>query len=136
MSTAPNSRAVKGLALTGAALIVLVGVIHLVDAPDSFGEAAYKGALFAANGVAAAVAAVGVLRGSRWGWHLGVLVSAGAFLGYVVSRTLGLPGLPPDEWMEPLGVASLIAEALFVAVYLRAISGARGAGSSPPAETT
>ena len=46
------------------------------------------------------------------------LVAAGAFVGYVVSRTIGLPGLGVDDaWFEPLGVLSLVAEALFVGLY-------------------
>jgi hypothetical protein len=37
----------------------------------------------------------------------------------VVSRTVGLPGLPvEEEWLEPLGVLSLLVEALFVGLYL------------------
>jgi hypothetical protein len=37
----------------------------------------------------------------------------------VISRTVGLPGLPVEtEWLEPLGVLSLAVEALFVGVYL------------------
>ena len=37
----------------------------------------------------------------------------------MISRTVGLPGLPVEtEWLEPLGVLSLVVEALFVGVYL------------------
>ena len=50
---------------------------------------------------------------------MGALVSVGAFVGYVVSRTVGLPGLGvEEEWLEPLGVLSLIVEALFIGLYL------------------
>jgi hypothetical protein len=50
---------------------------------------------------------------------LGALVSVGAFVAYVISRTVGLPGLGvEEEWLEPLGVLSLIVEALFVGLYL------------------
>ena len=59
------------------------------------------------------------------GWALGILVAAGAFIGYIVSRTVGIFGLPPDVWMEPLGIASLVVEALFIAVALRAFTGSR-----------
>jgi uncharacterized membrane protein HdeD (DUF308 family) len=100
--------------------IVATGLIHLWTARDSFGEATYKGLLFVANGVGALVAAVGVYRDrADWGWLLGALVSGGAFLGYVLSRTVGLPGLPaePDAWFEPLGVASVVAEVVFLAAF-------------------
>ena len=37
---------------------------------------------------------------------------------YIVSHTIGLPGLEiDDEWFEPLGVASLLVEGLYVLVY-------------------
>jgi hypothetical protein len=36
-------------------------------------------------------------------------------VGYVISRTVGLPGLPAvEEWLEPLGLLSLLVEGLFV----------------------
>lgn len=102
----------------GVALILLLGLIHAVDAPDNFSEAAYKGLLFVAIGLGAALAAFGIYRGRSWGWHLGALVAVGAFVGYVISRTVGLPGLDVDDaWFEPLGVLSIITEALFVGLY-------------------
>jgi hypothetical protein len=113
--TNPN-RSLNAVAL---AAIVATGVIHLVTARESFGEATYKGVLFVANGVGALVAAAGVSRDRDWGWLLGALVTGGAFVGYVLGRTVGLPGLPaePDAWLEPLGVASLIAEAVFLTAF-------------------
>jgi hypothetical protein len=104
----------------GIALILVTGAIHFIDAPSSFGDATYKGLLFLANGIAAIVAAFGIYRGERrWGWGLGVLVAGGALVGYVVSRTAGLPGLPPDIWLEPLGILSLVVEAAFIVLFAR-----------------
>jgi hypothetical protein len=100
--------------------IVATGLLHLGTARDAFGEATYKGLLFVANGVGALVAALGVYRDRpTWGWLLGALVAGGAFVGYVLSRTVGLPGLPaePDAWLEPLGVASLVAEVAFLICF-------------------
>jgi hypothetical protein len=106
---------VEGAAI---ALIVVTGVIHFIDAPGSFGDATYKGLLFLANGIAAVVAAFGIYGGERiWGWGLGVLVAGGALVGYVISRTVGLPGLAPDVWLEPLGVLSLGVEGAFIVLF-------------------
>jgi uncharacterized membrane protein YfcA len=103
----------------GISLIVIVGLIHLINSPEDLAEGSYTGLLYLANFFGALAAAVGIYRGSRWGWVLGLLVAAGAFAGYVVSRTVGLPGLPvEEEWLEPLGVLSLLVEALFVGLYL------------------
>lgn len=108
--TAPQGAAI--------ALILVTGAIHFIDAPGSFGDATYKGLLFVANGIAAIVAAVGIYRGERsWGWGLGLLVAGGALVGYVISRTVGLPGLAPDVWLEPLGILSLLVEVSYVVLF-------------------
>jgi hypothetical protein len=119
MRTTPT--AVQGAAI---ALILVTGAIHFIDAPSSFGDATYKGVLFLANGIAAVVAAFGIQRGERtWGWGLGVLVAGGALVAYVISRTVGLPGLVPDVWLEPLGILSLMVEAAFLGVFAQSRRG-------------
>ena len=126
-----------GLVGAGISLIVVVGLIHLIDAPEDLEEGSYLGFLFLANFLGALVAAAGIYRGNRWGWVIGLLVTGGAFAGYVISRTAGLPGLPAEEeWLEPLGVLSLVVEALFVgiflAIFVRPAKEDREAGSSTP----
>lgn len=108
---------VKWLAIVA---ILGTGLIHVVEARDSFEEATYKGLLFLANGAGALVAAIGIYRGQRaLGWLLGLLVAGGAIIAYVASRTIGLPGIPaePDAWLEPMGVAAVLCEALFVILF-------------------
>ena len=108
-----------GLVGAGISLIVIVGLIHLINSPEDLQEGSYTGLLYVANFLGALAAAVGIYRGKRWGWTLGFLVAGGAFAGYVISRTVGLPGLPVEtEWLEPLGVLSLVVESLFVGVYM------------------
>jgi hypothetical protein len=103
----------------GILLIVVVGIIHLIEAPEHLEEATYVGVLFLINVLFAFVSAFGIYRGAQWGWVLGVLVAGGAFVMYVVSRALRLPGLDEDvgNWLEPAGILSLIVEGLFVLVY-------------------
>ena len=106
----------------GIILILLIGCIHVLDAKDSFNDAIYKGWLFYANGAAALLSAFCIYREKEsWGWNLGFLVAVGSFMGYVASRTIGLPLIPaePDAWFEPLGIAALIAEGLFIAVFIK-----------------
>jgi hypothetical protein len=106
------------LAWVGASLIAAVGLVHLLEAPEELEEATYLGLLFLANFGGAVVAAIGIYRGHRWGLGLGALLAGGAFVGYVISRTLGLPGMPVEEWLDPLGVISLLVEALFLGLGL------------------
>jgi hypothetical protein len=108
----------KVIAWIGILLIALEGLIHLLDAPDSFDDATYKGLLFVAVVIGAAVTSIGIYHGQRWGWSLGALTAGSAFIGYVISRTTGLPGLPVEEWLEPLGVLSLLVEGLFIGLFL------------------
>lgn len=118
----------KIVAWTGIVLILSIGLIHFIDTRAAFGDATYKGVLFALNGVGGLVAALGIARGARsWGWGLGLLVAGGAFVGYFLSRTVGLPLLPaePDAWLEPLGITSFLAEGAFVLLALWAFSKAK-----------
>jgi hypothetical protein len=103
----------------GISLIVIVGLIHLINSPGDLEEGSYTGVLYLANFFGAILAAIGIYRGRSWGWSLGALVSVGAFAGYVISRTIGLPGLPvEEEWLGPLGLLSMVVEALFVGLFL------------------
>ena len=111
----------KKLSLIAAGLIIITGIIHIIDAPDSFGDAIYKGWLFYANGLGSFMAAYGILRGkSSWGWNLGFVIAGVSFVAYIVSRSVGLPYIPaePDAWLEPLGVASLMVEAGFIFTFI------------------
>ena len=103
----------------GIALILITGLIHVIVAKHSFREAAYLGWLFCANGAGSLIAAYGIYQKHRWGWSLGLLITKLSFICYVISRTIGLPYVPaqPHAWAYPLGVASLIVEGLFMAVF-------------------
>ena len=96
-------------------MISLVGLIHLLVIPEYYGFAAYLGLLIFANFAGSMVSAVGIYQRRVWGWLLGVVMAGGAFLAYIESRTLGLPGLPSWEpFTEPPGLLSLLLEAIFV----------------------
>jgi hypothetical protein len=112
-STSPGK-----LVWVGISLIAVVGLIHLIEASEELEEATYLGPLFLADFGGAVVAAIGIYRSYRWGWGLGTLVAGGAFAGFAISRTIGLPGLPVEEWLEPLGVLALVVEALFLGLCL------------------
>ena len=110
--------------LVGVASILVAGLIHLILTPEHFEEATYLGLLFIANFAGAAVAAFGIFRGQRWGWVLGALVAGGAYVLYIVSGTVGLPGMEPESLLEPIGVAAKAVEALFLVLCAFVFTGA------------
>jgi hypothetical protein len=114
----------------GSGLLILIAVIHLYMAPAEYEESALLGYLFAANVFAALLAAVGIRRQAAWGWVLGFWVAGGAIVGYIVTRTVGMPGMEPEEWLYPVGVLSVVLEIVFVAVFVlaRPWAGYSGAG--------
>lgn len=106
----------KGLLWTAVLMIIATGIIHLVRAPHKFEEATYVGILFVANAIGAAVSALGIYLQRMWAWHLGALIAAGAFIGFILSRTAGLPVMGEEEW-NAVGILSLVVEGLFLLVY-------------------
>ena len=115
--------------LAGTFLVLTVGLIHLTAAPDHLEEAPYIGVLFVANFAGAIVAGAGLYKEWLWGWWLGVLVAGGAFVIFIVSRLVALPGYDEhvgmwvgDSLGDYLGLPSLIVEGCFVIVAAVAIS--------------
>jgi hypothetical protein len=106
--------------LVGALLALAVAAVHVADqggvtaftSPDWLGWS-YRA--IEVGGVATAVALM-VPRRARLGWVAGLLLGAGPFVGYVASRTVGVPGDPGDvgNWGYWVGTVSLVVEAALV----------------------
>ena len=113
-----------------AAIIGLAGIalIHALEVPDAFEETLYLGILFIGAIVAGLVLAAALTRTSdQRVWAAACGLAAAIMLGYVLSRTSGLPDatLDVDNWTEPLGLASLVAEGLVVCVTGGALASRR-----------
>jgi hypothetical protein len=107
----------------GAAALAVVGIIHLVLSPEYLSEQTYIGVLFILGGVVlCALAAWLFAREAPAAWLLGALVMAGMGIGFVLSRTTGLPGFHESEW-ELSGVVCLVLEGGFIAATPVALSG-------------
>ena len=104
-----------------AAALGAVGAIHLALVPEYASEQAYIGVLFALGGLALVAFAVRLWRADDVpSWLLGALTMAGMGIGFVLSRTVGLPGFHESEW-ELSGVVCLLLEAGFVGAAARAL---------------
>jgi len=64
--------------------------------------------------VVLAVIALLVRPWRRAGWWLGSLVCSGMIVGYVLSRTIGLPQGYKEEWGDTAGTVSLVVQAVFL----------------------
>jgi hypothetical protein len=118
----------------GIVLVLAAGLIHFVQVGEYFSYATWLGIAFLANTIGAAIAAALIAWGGRrqrWGWLLGLLVTAAALVGYLVSRTAGLPGLPDDDsmWSSQLGILSLLAEIPFIVLAIAVLTGRIGRAS-------
>jgi hypothetical protein len=108
--------------LVGAALALAVAGAHVADqggvtaftAPDWLGWA-YR--LIEVGGVLVAVTLLWP-RLARLGWAAGALLGVGPLVGYLASRTVGVPGDAGDvgNWSDWVGNMSLIIEAGLITV--------------------
>lgn len=91
-------------------LMIAIGTLHFITAPGEYVEARYMGVLFLLNFLGALVAAVGIIRKNFWwGWALGVFIAAGSIIGYIQSRTIGMPGMGVEAWADLGAIAQVIA---------------------------
>src|SRR3954451_6099210 len=99
--------------------LAAIGVIHLLDSVGKYSETRYLFWMYIAL-IAGSIAVAGAVLFTRS--RAAFLASAGlagaAALGYVLSRTTGLPNANGDigNGPEPLGLASLFVEGGVVAV--------------------
>jgi hypothetical protein len=113
--------------LSGALLALAVAAVHVTDqggvsAFASPGWIGWSYRLIEAGGVLTALVlllAPAIRLVPAWaGWAAGVLLGAGPFVAYVLSRTVGVPGDPGDvgNWGYWVGTVSLLIEAGLVAL--------------------
>ncbi|WP_225097793.1 hypothetical protein [Streptomyces sp. CoH27] len=123
----PARRAVTALGLLGIALI------HLLDLPSKIKETPYLGAAYILLIIASvAVAEYLMRRHDRRAWLAATVLAAAVLLGYVVNRSVGLPGAMDDigNWLEPLGLASIFVEAVVVVLGLSGLVDSMARGSA------
>lgn len=98
-----------------------VAAIHAVDGVGKWTETRYMFWMYMAAIAGAMIVGAAVLFSrSRAALLAAAAVAGSVLLGYVVDRTIGMPGATGDigNWTEPLGLASLVVEAGTVAVAL------------------
>ena len=125
MSTVALTRSRPSAAtVAGVACLAGIAATHLADLPDKLREAHYMAALFCGLIISSLVLAAALLAGvrTREAWRAGAVLAALTIVGYVLSRSVGLPQLADHVgmWWDPWGVASLVCEAALIALAVRA----------------
>ena len=129
------SSAINRVAIVAAVALVISGTVHLMEAPDTMGDAAYLGLSFVAHFAVTMIAAIGILMGSRAAWGLGAIVSAASIGMYVISRTVGLPGQSGEQWAEWAGIIAVGSEFVALGATLLGLRLTRGTDRSGVAVT-
>jgi hypothetical protein len=99
--------------------LVTIALIHTLQLPTAFAAIGYLGGLFIAAVAACLILAAVMTRTSDdLAWAAGGDLAGLILLGYVLSRSIGLPGFTDDvgEWSEAPGLASMVVESLLVFV--------------------
>ena len=100
-----------------------IGLVHLLDSIGKYGETRYLFWMYVAL-IAGSLATAGAVlfSRSRAPFVVAAGLAASALIGYVLSRTTGLPNAKDDigNWTEPLGLASLFVEGAVLAASVAA----------------
>jgi hypothetical protein len=124
VSVVPETRVLRRcLAVIG---LIGIALIHLIDVPDKLEEVPYVGILFGALIVSSLMIAEMLIRADDARvWLAGGGLAGLTIVGYVISRTAGLPGdggADLGNWTEPLGLVSLLVEAIVVQLTVMRLS--------------
>jgi hypothetical protein len=98
-------------------LLLVAAGTHVPLISDHLEEAPYVGWLFILLSVVCIVLAVAILFvDNAEVWIISGAVCLAAVVGYLASRTIGLPQIEDDvgNWTEPLGIPAVASEALMV----------------------
>jgi hypothetical protein len=95
-----------------------IAVIHALDLQSKLDELPYVGVMFIVLIVTSVVLAAALIHTNvPRVWMAAGALAAATILGYAISRTTGLPGDHDGDvgnWLEPLGLTSLIVEGFVV----------------------
>jgi hypothetical protein len=125
-SAGDPGRAAREIVTRSVAAVGLAGIalIHLLDSLGKFQETPYMGWMYVGLMLSClAVAATLLHTHAREAWLATLILPASAIVGFVLTRTTGLPQAHGDvgNWSEPLGLAALFVEGCVIAIAAYAL---------------
>lgn len=120
-----------------ASCLIAVGVFHALEIQGQLSGAAWLTAGFCLLAVVAPTAGLWLLAWPSLGaWQFSGLTSAAALGGYILTRSVPVPGDRSDvgNWLEPLGLASILTESMIIILAISVLASAyRAAHATRPA---
>ena len=103
--------------------LLAIAAVHILDLPSKWQEVRYLGVGYVIVVITSLVIAERLITSKNIiDFYISALLAAGVIAGFTLTRTIGLPGAMDDRgnWLEPLGLVSLVVEAIVIWNSLRA----------------
>lgn len=106
--------------------LATIGAIHILDLPGKLAETPYLAIMYIMLIIGAFVLTERLfVSGSRIDFIAAAALSAAVIVAFTINRTVGMPAATGDigNWLEPLGLLSLVVEAFVLWQCIAAIVG-------------
>ena len=134
VSEPPITLSANTARLLGAAIVLAIGLIHILDAASTYYSTRWIfGAYVALIAASVPVALILLHSTSPLAWIAAAAIATGPLVGYLWSRAIGLPGDAPDigNWLCTLGMAALFVETTLLGLSATRLMVERGRAPSP-----
>ena len=134
VSEPPITLSANTARLLGAAIVLAIGLIHILDAASTYSSTRWIfWAYMALIATSVPVALLLLHSASPLAWIAAAAIATGPLVGYLWSRAIGLPGDAPDigNWLCTLGMAALFVETTLLGLSATRLMVERGRAPSP-----
>ena len=104
--------------------LIAIAIIHILDLPSKWQEVRYLGVAYIGAIITSLILAERLVvkrKNVEMDFYLSAFLSASILIGFTITRTVGLPGAMDDigNWLEPVGLVSIVVEAIVIWNSLR-----------------
>jgi len=123
MNTQSTQLIRRGITALG---LIAIAIIHILDLPSKWQEVRYLGVAYIGAIITSLILAERLVmkrKNVTLDFYLSALLSVSILAGFTLTRTVGLPGAMDDigNWLEPVGLVSIVVEILVIWNSLRAV---------------